>query len=156
MEFCAPNRNINSGWIIKSSAIIKLLITIIIYWWRWIIFDFIIKVAITLIQTYLFYLSKFFFHNLILAVYFPGTNDLKDKTKFLLVSLHALSLELKMAVHSLKNNKIQGKTTISSVHQQQKKYVIVSLPRYPYQAFIHDQALKKPDAEIWTKRTPFT
>ena len=73
--------------------------------------------AITLIQTYLFNLSKFFFHNLILAVYFTGTNNLKDKTNILLVSLHALSLELKMAVHSI------GKTTISSVHQQQKMYV---------------------------------
>ena len=93
--------------------------------------------AITLIQTYLFNLSKFFFHNLILAVYFPGTNNLKDKTNILLVSLHALSLELKMAVHSLNNTKIQGKTTISSgVHQQQKNYVIVSLPRYRYQAFM--------------------
>ena len=80
-------------------------------------------------------------------MYFPGTNNLKDKAKFLLVSLHALSLELKMAVYSLNNTTIQGKTTISSVHQQQKKYVIVSLPRYPYQAF-DDQALKKPDAEI--------
>ena len=41
-----------------------------------------------------------------------------------------------MAVHSRNNTKIQGKTAISSVHQQLKKYVIVSLPRYRYQAFM--------------------